>query len=174
MGFLVLLALLNIFQHQFLSMYFLSGRHAVFYLPLFFILVFILWQKSNNIILTHFVSFLLLIILIHNFSTLNTQYYLTWKQDASTKDAVKIIEDFKKNDDQKTTIGISWFFEPSVNYYIIKNNLTWIEPVDRSGPDGFFNYYYVLEEDLDLLEKYNLTPIKKFKLSNTYLLTQKK
>jgi hypothetical protein len=150
-------------------MNYLSGRHAMFYLPLFFILVLVLWQKSNKLILNHFISFVLILFLIHYFTSLNFGYYLTWQQDSSTKQAMKIIEELTIDEKQEIELGLSWFFEPSVNYYILKNELKWVNPVDRSGPVGEYEYYYILEEDIAKIEKYNLTLIKEYNSANAYL-----
>jgi hypothetical protein len=68
-------------------------------------------------------------------------------------------------------MGITWRLEPSLNYYIRKNQLTWLNRVDRRGMENrFFHFYYIhLPVDRYLLEKYKLKVIQHYELSETCL-----
>ena len=49
-------------------------------------------------------------------------------------------------------LGIYKIFDSSINYYRIRDRLTWLSPVDRSGPLGRFDAYYIFANDLPELQ----------------------
>ena len=75
----------------------------------------------------------------------------------------------KKLEDNSVGLGIDWMFEPSVNFYIMKNRMRWMKKVDRDGPEREFDYYYITSNYKGLLEKYNLRIVRRYDLSGTYL-----
>jgi hypothetical protein len=114
-------------------------------------------------------------LLIYNISCFNLSYYHGWIHDASTKKAMDLIYKLtnakSSGRTEKYKIGIHWFFEPSTNYYIIKNCMDWVEKTNRDGPDGGYDYYYFFdtEEGRILIKKYNLKIIKTFKVNGAIL-----
>jgi len=78
----------------------------------------------------------------------------------------------KKLPDNSKKIGVNWIHEPAFNYYIIfKKDLRWLRGVDRSGPDGTFDYYFLSDKESFLIKKLNLKIVKTFDVSNRFLAT---
>ncbi len=50
------------------------------------------------------------------------------------------------------SLGIYPVFDSSINYYRIRDRLTWLSPVDRNGPLGTFDAYYVFASELSELQ----------------------
>lgn len=67
------------------------------------------------------------------------------------------------------SIGINWLFNPSTNYYIMKNRMLWIKFTNRTGPNGIHDYYYLLESDREFIEKNHLQGIRSFNIAHSYL-----
>ena len=75
----------------------------------------------------------------------------------------------KNLEDNSVGLGIDWIFEPSVNFYIMKNRMRWMKKVDRDGPEREFDYYYITSKYKGVLEKYDLRIMRRYDLSDTYL-----
>lgn len=91
-------------------------------------------------------------------SSANLHYTTTWRYDAHTKDAMKIIETTTKNAVQRYTISNDWLLEPAINYYIRTRGLK-LAPADREGvkSDSHFIYKLNMEQspDFTLLKSYD-------------------
>ena len=154
-------------------------RSAIYFIPFFLLFAMILWgsvrsfpKKMVRVPANIFFYSASCLLLLHFLNCANLSYFLTWKIDSSTKDMIEHvveIEGGKNLRKNAVRLGIDWVFEPSVNFYRMKNKLTWMKRVDRGGPDGYFDYYYLLPGSQQLIEKYNLEIIKKFNVSDTYL-----
>jgi len=188
--FLVMSAFLTILQHHLLGTRFLIERTAIFFIPLFLLLACVLFKniavQRNRLSSTVMFLWYAWIIIIsgHYMSSLNIHAYLDWQYDSDTKHAINDLHEWAiENDLDKTPrqVGINWIFEPSINYYIKKNKLDWLQFANRNGPDGEFDYYYVVGESHEILSghtfitihdlviKHNLIVIKEYPISNTYL-----
>jgi hypothetical protein len=55
-----------------------------------------------------------------------------------------------------------------MNYYLLSHGSQY-QLVDRNGPDGIFDYYYVYKDDKDILIKRNVDIINHYDISNTLL-----
>ena len=166
-------------QFPLLHIKYAIDRMAIYLIPIYLILPLLLWEhiyllkhQLSKVIINSFFYALAFIILFHCISCFNISYFYFWKYDASTKKAMKIIYDLTTSEEcfgRRFRIGINWLFEPSTNYYILRKGMDWVERVDRSGPDGKYDYYYLLEEDQDVIGKYDLRIVKSFSLSSSYL-----
>jgi hypothetical protein len=66
------------------------------------------------------------------------------------------------------SLGISWVFEPTINYYRQTKALNWLKEVNRDGYKGAFDYYYI-ENDSAFVDSTGLTVVKKFNEIQTVL-----
>lgn len=110
------------------------------------------------------------------FLQVNYKGVLEWEYDQNSKIAFKLVqaEAATKQSNKKTTIGIHWLFEPSLNYYIKQDGKDLIEPVHRWGFKGFDkDYYYVFANDYSEELKQNTEVFKYFESTETYLLKAK-
>jgi hypothetical protein len=157
-----------------------KDRTAIYVIPLFLLLLVLLWHTFELIfpnISFRPVSGLFyccaLLMIVHNLVSVNLDNFYLWKYDAKTKDAVNLIrhavEERQQGLGRKYRAGINWLFEPSMNYYIFVNKIRQIEFTTRAGPDGVYDFYYILDTDKPAMEKYNLKVVKAFDLSKTYL-----
>ena len=152
-------------------------RTAIYFIPLFLILFLILWECSNHLgnnyvktITSGLFYVVTIAMLLHNLLCFNITHYYCWKYDAYTKEAMKKIYDLTSSTtNRKYRMGINWVFEPSTNYYILKNQMFWMEWTHREGPDDIYDYYYLRDEDKRVKTKYHLRRIESFPLSETYL-----
>ena len=72
-----------------------------------------------------------------------------------TKNAIRELTTYHiKAEPQKNNIklGISWLFEPTINFYRKTWHLDWLLPVDRNGPELSDDYYYVFQADTDKIK----------------------
>jgi len=155
-------------------------RAAIYVIPLFLLLLLLLWHTFELIspnILFRPVNALFyccaLLMIAHNLGSANLDNFYLWKYDAKTKAAVGLIAhaiaERQQGLGRRYRTGINWLFEPSMNYYIFVNKTKQIEFTTRAGPEGVYDFYYILDTDKPAMEKYNLKVIKVFDLSKTYL-----
>lgn len=177
---LVLLAgtpLLSILHNSITGAEFLVYRKTLFFYPILTINLLLISLRQNKsfkcIIAYPFLSVVSTILLIHTVFNINTRYAAEWKYDASTKEMLNDLKEINKKDNGKkpVVLGITWYFEPTINYYIKSRNLQWIKPVNRySTPklyDYFYlknSYYYPHEISADTLQI-----IKNYPISDTFL-----
>jgi 4-amino-4-deoxy-L-arabinose transferase-like glycosyltransferase len=81
-----------------------------------------------------------------------TGYYSEWLYDADTRDIVQAIPLHRT----PVTIGGTWFYEASLNFYRARRGLTWVQPVRREGPDRDYDYYVLAPADHWVIAKRNL------------------
>lgn len=167
-GLIIIPVLSVIAQNRLMGTLFVVGRAAIFFIPLFLLTMLSLWLSSNRRIIHLIFIFVLSIISFHHILSLNWSYYNNWKYDSSNK---QLLHDILYDSENKEiiTIGITWLYEPSLNYYIHRDFSGKIEKVDRSGVSKNYDYYYVSTEDKHLLEKRNVIFLKYYSTSDSYL-----
>lgn len=159
----------------FLGMKYPMERAALYWIVLFTILlVFALqkeWRKWSKIILG--ASTLLVCVgSISNFILRwNVQYFDENKTEAEVPLMLHALEERIPNKQEKYTLGIPWFFEPTINYYREVYDYNWLLPVNRSGVDGAFDYYY-LDKNKALHSNTCMEQLLNFPLTNTQLLSR--
>lgn len=176
---LILPALSTIFQHQLAGSQYLIYRTTLFFHPLLGLtLIYLVYYTIQNQIIKYAAYPLSLIIalamLFHTINAANLEFASEWKYDAGTKEMINDLEHAYVIDalTNRTTpahvkLGINWLFEPTVNYYRISKKLKWLVEVDRNGPVGDYNYYYVFTDDTTALNVKKV--INSYKISNSLL-----
>lgn len=174
---LFLILLSNSLQHHLFNSPYLVERFALFLVPLFgFILIFLLnflmtSEKPMKIIGFSLSSGLIIAMLWHFNNCYNFKYTFNWDYDADTKNMLLDLSKEKENTKvKKVRLGITWLFEPTINFYRQTKNLDWLEEVDRKGIRSNYDYYYVAKIDEDKIPKLNKTLIKKYPVSESTLL----
>jgi len=92
----------------------------------------------------------------HALTNANLDHSLVWKYDADVKQMlVDIDADISQRGIKgKIAFGISWTFEPSINYYYAVKRPAWLPIVTRDGIKADYDYYYVRPDDkTELLKK---------------------
>lgn len=176
---ILLIALSIIFQNILLGTLFVVERAAIYFIPLFLIFVLFLWQSIakkelkflKNILNALFIIFTIFLI-FHYVISINLSNSYVWRHDSSVKNVMENIYKLSadkglKNDELK--IGASWLLAPSINFYRMKYDMYWLKQVDGDGTDVNFNFYYLLDEDKELIKKHNLVVLNYNKLADSYL-----
>jgi hypothetical protein len=110
----------------------------------------------------------------NNILCLNTAYNHVWRYDAGTKQAMQTMAALERQREprrsgQQVRLGIDWVFEPSTNFYRVKDRMDFLEPTSREGPEGAYDYYYLMTEDRPLIERYHLEILTVFPDSGALL-----
>lgn len=105
----------------------------------------------------------------------NLTYAIIWKYDSDVENMLTSLEKRIGNKDipskEKTTLGISWFLEPSINYYRETKNYTWLEPVNRDGVAGNYDFYAGFAEDLEKIDSVCTQKLRYYPLSEMHFLS---
>ncbi|MBI5756477.1 MAG: glycosyltransferase family 39 protein [Nitrospirae bacterium] len=174
-----------ILQHLLFNTLYVIERTAIFFIPMFFLYVLALWKNilphSDKKYIRAFMVLIFYIpsaaLILHFINSANFRYYNNWKYDANTKKVIEqIAETTSKYNLPPDTIrlGVTWLFKPSMNFYIVKDNLTWIRKFGKDNPSGAPHFYYFTSDDKKAFEQrldqnYALKIIEKFDLTDTYL-----
>jgi len=171
-------SVLSVLQHYLAGVAYLSGRRALLLFPLFSLLCgsiagacragawplrWIVLPALMAVVLPLTVSF-----------AGSANFYKTkdWADNADTKNMMMDLAELRAEmPDHLTSLGISWVFEPAINYYRERDHLTEIKPVDRSGPLGRFDAYYVFVEALPSVARANgpMRVLQQYAASGTVL-----
>jgi hypothetical protein len=90
----------------------------------------------------------------------NVKSFWVWRYDADTRRIFEALEAAPKptgQGDGQVRLGVSWVFEPALNYYRAVRRASWMAPVERDGFDGTRQFYVVSSEDQ------KATPLPKLK-----------
>jgi hypothetical protein len=172
---LFLILFINILQHKIMGTPYIMERFALFITPLYLLVLIYLF----NVLLTgrNFIKYagVLLCICIasgmclHFSRCVNLSYASTWKYDANIKEMIRDLEQERASmGKEKIRLGITWLFEPGINFYRITKKIDWLEKVDRKGVSGDYDYYYTSGEELDSIPA-GKKIINKYPLSDSYL-----
>ena len=178
-------------QWYLLGTKFVIGRTAIYFSPLFFLFLVLLWsvgRSSRHERLKRWIDVAVVVVLLvvsaHFLRSMNVRYFHEWRYDASTKAAMQEIK--RRHTGQsleanEKSIGLHWLFEPSVNYYRVRYDLPFLQQAHRGGPFDRFDYYYLFDRDgPDLRDRRirmrltaelrkGLETIKSYDVSNTVL-----
>jgi hypothetical protein len=159
---------------------FLIDRTGILFVPLF-VLVCIAgveaaarsWPRS--VVRMVALSFLVLlnVAAAANFArAANLRYTVNWRYDVETGQMLKDLaaREAGQNHVAPIRMGVTWYLEPSVNFYRTVRNLSWLERVTRAGiTESDYDYYYVGIEDAVLLASTKTELIKSYEFSRTLL-----
>jgi len=162
-----------VLQHNIIGTPYIVNRFALFLVPLFwystilFVDMVIKEYKTNNY--TIGIYLISIFFLFHTVTASNKQSSYIWKYDADNK---KMLDElFVISEGKPVRLGISWIFEPSLNYYRTTKDLDWLNELTRDHFAGEYNYFYATEEDYkNLTATKKLEVIEHFEYSNNYLL----
>lgn len=138
------------FEHFFFEARYPIERATLSFVPILAVFIYQLFQylvQEYKIRRRYYIPVILCIVaplLVNFFVGSNFVYATSWLYDAHTKDAMKIVRDYTKNRDSKTSISNDWLLEPTINYYIHiwKMNLV---AADRKGVDLNSEFIYRLD-----------------------------
>jgi len=163
--------------HYFSGTPFLQNRTALLFIVLFNSCYLLLYQfltdrlvkKNMHIVHVLFLIYPIFLVMMFTYN-FRPHYYLDWKYDCKTKEMLtELKKDIAKHDaGKRISLGISWVYEPAINYYLHTKRLYWLKPVSRDGYAGSFDYYYVTD-DPGFIESRKLEVVAVFPESSSML-----
>jgi hypothetical protein len=160
---LVLIILLSVVLHLFSMAGLLQERYALFIVPLFALAATGLMSAvalKYRLIGRVGMCVLALLFVVHFAFSMNFQYTLNWQYDAATKAMLGRLEHEPRAANRQTKLGITWLFEPTINFYRMTHNLHWLKKVTRGGTTGNYDYYYV--------DTIGIAPLKDHRILEAY------
>jgi len=154
MGIIVLV----VTQHYILGNDYFIGRFALFLFPLFILnLIFcfkILFETKLWYIAIGLPTILAILFACNFFYNANFSSYLDWEYDKDTKQMMVTLEKQHENieGNKKIKLGITWLYEPTVNFYRQTLKLSWLEPADREELIPQDDYFYSTEQKISRLK----------------------
>lgn len=146
-------------NHYFFGTKYLIKRTALFLIPIFllnfvFLMDLILENLRFKWVLITATYLLSGILIFHLSYTYNSVSFRDWTYDSNTKQMLKDLETYiqTENPNKQVQLGISWEFEPGINYYLLNKNLTNIKKVNREGPQINQDYFYIMQGDWKQVE----------------------
>jgi len=169
---MMLCAFSTIAQFEILGTRYLIERTAILFLPLFnLMLLFLLSGINRKLGDTYRVVPLLILIVItsltafHFVNVANLSHTWTWDYDADTKKMIKDLIRLRETGpyDGEVTIAAHWIFQPSISFYYLKYNMTWLY-LDQFGleKDQKFDYYYYTPEQAETITYPNREEVKRY------------
>jgi len=153
-GVLLLILFFNALQHYLLGSPYIVERFALFITPLYMLmLVHLLNALTEKKPALKFAGFGLLIaftagMAFHFSKCANLSYASNWNFDADTKQMLLDLEKEKvASGKQKIKLGVTWLFEPGINFYRESKQLDWLETVTREDVSNEFDLYYIERND---------------------------
>ncbi len=149
------------------------GRFAIFLFPLFiihfgFLIKYFLINDKKKIIITSLI--ILSAISSISYITKSDMYaYGEWKYDMNTKNMLTTLSEYTISENN-VNLGISWLFEPTINFYRITKNYNWLNEVNRNGISEKDHYRYLFKEELQNINISEYEIIKEYANSNTILI----
>lgn len=165
-------------SHQVLGFKYPVERTAIYFIPLFLLMLiyFQNWLISLKIkgirVLSRSVFMMNILLVFHFMRCMNFTHFYSCTYDADTKTMMQDLKEIysgKTLPQDSVRLGVTWLFEPSVNYYILKDNISWLKWVVRTGADDYFDYYYLTAEDSGIINKYGLKALNKYSTSKATL-----
>jgi hypothetical protein len=151
------------------------GRTGLYLIPLFILTALALPGSLRSLrpasIVTGLAVWMVGLICLAQFAAqFQSSHYGEWRFDASTKKIVGLIRERQASQPlARVRVGITAIFEPSVNFYRRMYRLNWMDPVDRTGPNGDFDFYILLGDDTSLVKRRGLTVLYSDSLSGAWL-----
>jgi len=145
-------AILLIAAHLLAGVLYPEDRTGIYFIPMASLaalgLVRILAERPG--LLPRWTSFAAAIVLLSFAAEFAAQWnmksFLVWRYDADTKHIFQKLESTPKPSGP-IRLGVSWVFEPALNYYREIRNANWMTPVERDGFSGTRHFYVVSAED---------------------------
>jgi hypothetical protein len=106
----------------------------------------------------------------------NVNSFWVWRYDADTKRIFEALEAAPKPAGptaSQVRLGVSWVFEPALNYYREVRKAAWMAPVVRDGFDGARQFYVLSAVDQNTAALPHVKPIYRGPVSGSILAVSK-
>jgi len=135
---------------------FLMERTALLFLPLFalqFVLLFRLWMSNSFRLPVWMMAGLCGLLVCHALMSFNVSHTYTWHYDADTRKMIEDLVEYRNHGEkplESVTLCARWIYEPSVNFYRLTYDLSWLNRMTRRKlPASDCDFIYVDEKSVD-------------------------
>jgi hypothetical protein len=101
---------------------------------------------------------------------------LEWAYDSKTRQMIQTLSSHREMNlpgARDIKLSTHWHFEPTINFYRVTNQMNWLLPVARDGPDDSDDYLYLYRHELHQLDSAAYFVIQEYGQINTLLLVNK-
>jgi hypothetical protein len=175
--------LMNFLEFHLFGIHYLQERTALFYFPLFILLLAFLFddliRKKKNIFILVIIG--IAIVFTYNFViNINFNYVKSWKKEADTKDMINDIIELKTkviDNDNSLNLSVlkwSWLYDNDIFYYKQKYHLDWLNFKGYYNNGDSSNIVFLDKSDVDSLNNPSLKFVKDYPCSNMVLFGKEK
>lgn len=168
----------NYIQHKSLGILYPKERTAMFYIPLFSLLIVFLLEyllRHYGKVFKGFIIGFTLLFCTNYLYSLNFHYVISWQNEADAKNMVNNLITNKKEipvNKFNLSIGSNLFYESDINFYRNRYYLTWLNAANRIFAFNPLNdYYFISKDDLPKISKSEIKILKEFGNSNMLLVS---
>jgi len=112
-----------------------------------------------------------LLLFVHFCMAMQKGYAIQWAYDAGNRDVLDEVQKLRADTRaERVTIGITWIYEPGLNYECKRRNYQWLVPLTQDGIAGEYDYFYVSPEDSLTLSQRGKKVIAYYPKSRTSLM----
>jgi len=165
-----------VLQHLLFNVDYPVARFALYLLPLTFLALIYYGTVLRGCLvrLTHqvFIALFGLFSIFVLWPQFGPYRSIEWQYDLCTKEAVQLIVDdmdAERVNEGNVKVGITWLFEPTINYYRDHWGLTDLQRMDRNGLGPNDAYRYLVKQEADPKELEEFTLMKEFETCGTVL-----
>jgi hypothetical protein len=172
----------TILQNILLATPYLLGRTAVFFIPLYLLLLIFLIQslhRGKAALKVMAVTILVAVTALsvyHFYRTARTDMTMEWRTDAETKSLLGLLKELKEKDfagRPSISLGVYGNAFPTLQYYLRRQKTAWLE-INPTSPDSENDFYLFLEaDDATQMILPRMILIKTFPLSRSILVKPK-
>ena len=123
----------SILQNYLLGTKFLLDRTAIFFIPLFMLVLCEVLFVSCKLPFLRWAAPVAVIPFVINFNSIaNLRSVVIWEYDADTRSMVNKLEEQYKLDNRKGMLNVSsvFIYEPALTYYKVTRNLAWLNKIN--------------------------------------------
>ena len=151
---ILLIAIISsVLQHYLLGTLYLIDRTALFYFPLFVMVLVFTFYKSPRILQKMIFFPLIFFFGLNFFYSVNTYKTALWYFDAHTETVLDQFNEMGKQQNKKISIDFSWPFQSAIGYYRNKKEYPYItilqDPRQRDAFAPNADYYIYLSQSLE-------------------------
>ncbi len=180
---LLLMIFANILQHYVFDVLYPMERTALFYIPLYSLLVVYLLAEysltlkaSYEIVIFNalLVIFLTAPLIYHFYCNLNLKHSLEWAFDSEVKQRMQLVmmeHNNTMNWSHPISLSSDWNLEPAINYYRKMYSMDYLIPADRNGINESSDFIFCTRQEYEELKnKFCYIPLNSNKELETLLL----
>ncbi len=153
-------AMATIAAHVLVGVTYPQGRMALYWIPLVTLAAILAFACTRAGSVPRAAGWMVVaLVLATDISLLQVTTYADWIADAPDRMLVDRMVDDHRGSDRRVTVGGSWILEPSINFYRATWHLDWLASMERQDPSSGNDYYVLIREDREAVDRLGLRVI---------------